>query len=49
MHLETITKQLNLPNIIVVGILDCKDDHLRLVVTFSDLQTPPRGDALAFG
>jgi transposase len=41
MHFETITKQLNLPNIIVVGILDCKDDHLHLVVTFSDKADPP--------
>lgn len=41
MHLETITKQLNLPNIIVVGVLDCKDDHLHLVVTFSDKADPP--------
>ena len=41
MHFETITKQLNLPNIIVVGVLDCKDDHLHLVVAFSDKADPP--------
>jgi transposase len=41
MHLETITKQLNLPNIIVAGVLDCKDDHLHLVVAFSDKTGPP--------
>ena len=40
MHLETITKQLNLPNVIVAGVLDCKDDHLHLVVSF-DKAGPP--------
>lgn len=41
MHFETITKQLNLPNVIVAGVLDCKDDHLHLVVAFSDKDDPP--------
>jgi transposase len=41
MHFETITKLLNLPNVIVVGALDCKDDHLHLVVAFSDNTEPP--------
>ena len=36
MHFETITKLLNLPNVIVVGTLDCGDDHLHFVVMFSD-------------
>lgn len=41
MHFETITKLLNLPNIIVVGSLDCGDDHLHLVVSLSDNAAPP--------
>lgn len=41
MHFETITKLLNLPNIIVVDALDCGDDHLHLVVSFSDNVEPP--------
>jgi len=41
MHFKTITKQLNLPNVIVVGALDCKDDHLHLVIAFSDKADPP--------
>lgn len=41
MHFETITKLLNLPNVIVVGTLDCCDDHLHLVVAFSDNSEPP--------
>lgn len=41
MHFETITKLLNLPNVIVVGSLDCGDDHLHLVVSLSDNADPP--------
>jgi len=41
MHFETITKLLNLPNIIVVDALDGVDDHLHLVVAFSDNADPP--------
>jgi transposase len=41
MHFKTITKLLNLPNIIVVGSLECNDDHHHLVVTFSDNVEPP--------
>ncbi len=41
MHFETITKQLNLPNVIVDGVLDCKDDNLHLIVSFSDKAGPP--------
>jgi len=41
MHFETITKLLNLPDIIVVGALDCRDDHLHLVVTVSENAAPP--------
>jgi len=41
MHFETITKLLNLPNVIVDGVLDSKDDHLHLVVSFSDKADPP--------
>lgn len=41
MHFETITKLLNLPNIIVVDALDGEDDHLHLVVAFSDNADPP--------
>ena len=41
MHFETITKLLNLPDIIVVGALDCPDDHLHLVVALSGQAAPP--------
>jgi transposase len=41
MHFETITKLLNLPNIIVVGTLDCGDDHFHFVIMFSDNSVPP--------
>ena len=41
MHFETITKLLNLPNVIVVGALECGDDQLHLVVAFSDNMEPP--------
>ena len=41
MHFDTITKLLNLPNVIVVGVLDCCDDHLHFVVAFSDNAEPP--------
>jgi len=41
MHFETITKLLNLPNITVIDALDCGDDHLHLVVSFSDNVDPP--------
>jgi len=41
MHFDTITKLLNLPNVIVVGGLDCCDDHLHFVVAFSDNAEPP--------
>ena len=36
MHFKTITKLLNLPNVIVVDALECGDDHLHLVVALSD-------------
>lgn len=36
MHFKTITKLLNLPNVIVVDTLECGDDHLHLVVALSD-------------
>ncbi|AJY68715.1 hypothetical protein RW64_20645 [Geobacter sulfurreducens] len=41
MHFETITKLLDLPNVIVVGSLDCGDGHLHLVVALSDNADPP--------
>ena len=41
MHIETITKLLNLPNVTVVGSLDSGDDHLHLVVSLSDKAEPP--------
>jgi transposase len=41
MHFETITKLLNLPDIIVVEALNCRDDHLHLVVTISENAAPP--------
>ena len=41
MNYETITKLLNLPDIIVVEALDCRDDHLHLVVTISENAAPP--------
>ena len=41
MHFETITKLLNLPDIIVVGALDCPDDNLHLVVALSEQAAPP--------
>jgi transposase len=41
MHFDTITKLLNLPKVIAVGALDCCDDHLHLVVAFSDDAEPP--------
>ena len=41
MHFKTITKLLNLPDIIVVEALDCRDDHLHLVVAFSENVAPP--------
>lgn len=41
MHFETITKLLNLPNIIVVSTLESTDGHLHLVVSFSDNAEPP--------
>lgn len=42
MHYETITKLLDLPNVIVVGDLDLHDDNLHLVVAFSDNVNPRR-------
>jgi transposase len=36
MHYETITKLLDLPNVIVVGDIDLHDGNLHLVVAFSD-------------
>lgn len=41
MHFETITKLLNLPNIIVIDSLDLGDDHHHLVVALSDNPDPP--------
>lgn len=41
MHFKTITKLLNLPNIIVVDALELGDDHLHLVVALSDNADPP--------
>ena len=36
MHFQTITKLLDLPNVIVVGALDCGGDHCHFVVALSD-------------
>lgn len=41
MHFKTITKLLNLPNVIVVDALECGDDHFHFVVTLSDNAKPP--------
>lgn len=41
MHFETITKLLNLPNVIVVAALDCEDGHHHLVIALSDTAGPP--------
>ena len=40
MHYETITKLLNLPNVIVVNALDCNDGHLHLCVALSENAGP---------
>lgn len=41
MHFETITKLLNLPNVIVIGSIDGGGDHLHLVVSLSENAEPP--------
>jgi transposase len=41
MHFKTITKLLNLPNIIVVDALELGDGHHHFVVTLSDIADPP--------
>jgi transposase len=41
MHFKTITKLLNLPNVIVIDALECDDGHYHFVVTLSDIADPP--------
>jgi len=41
MHFKTITKLLNLPNVIVIDALECGDGHFHFVVTLSDIADPP--------
>ena len=41
MHFETITELLNLPDVVVVGTLDCSDGHFHFVVALSDNAGPP--------
>ena len=41
MHFKTITKLLNLPNVIVVDALECGDGHFHFVVALSDIADPP--------
>jgi transposase len=41
MHFKTITKLLNLPNVIVIDALEYGDGHYHFVVALSDIADPP--------
>jgi transposase len=41
MHFKTITKLLNLPNVIVIDALECGDGHFHFVVALSDISVTP--------
>ena len=41
MHFQTITKLLDLPNVIVIDALDCGDNNHHLIVKLSDKYGPP--------